>query len=186
MGSVSQEDHARCTWNMFRTSWEILMECCSQTIFLLWPKIAAVGEILWSPTLQPNDDDDDDNDERTYQQTVTKTNSLIKDENMASCLQRGRISKTDGETTRWWDSWRTVTDHWWFWSRGDVATTHATKFGVLEWKKPVFLKLLYLKGETHQSVKITAQYYCSYFHANIIILNESFRPHLERKLSNPV
>ncbi len=37
MGIVSQEGLARCTWNMFRTSWEILMECCSQTIFLLWP-----------------------------------------------------------------------------------------------------------------------------------------------------
>ncbi len=36
------------------------MGCCSQTIFLLWPKIAAVGEILWSPSLQPNDDNDDD------------------------------------------------------------------------------------------------------------------------------
>ncbi len=33
------------------------MECCSQTIFLLWPTIAAVGEILWSPAPQPNDDD---------------------------------------------------------------------------------------------------------------------------------
>ncbi len=26
--------------------------------FLLWPKIATVGEILWSPASQPNDDDD--------------------------------------------------------------------------------------------------------------------------------
>ncbi len=34
------------------------MGCCSQTIFLLWPKIAAVKEILWSPAQQPNDDDD--------------------------------------------------------------------------------------------------------------------------------
>ena len=66
MESVNQEGHVRCTWNMFRTSWEILMECCSQTIFLLWPKIAAVGGILWSPAPQPNDDDDDDDDYNDY------------------------------------------------------------------------------------------------------------------------
>ncbi len=45
------------------------MGCCSQTIFLLWPKIAVVGVILWSPAPQPNDDDDDDqvmNEEVTH------------------------------------------------------------------------------------------------------------------------
>ncbi len=38
----------------------VIEKGCSQIIFLLWPKIAAVGEILWSPVPQPNDDDDDD------------------------------------------------------------------------------------------------------------------------------
>ena len=46
------------------------MECCSQTIFLLWPKIAAVGEILWSPAPQPNDDDDDDDDDDVINERI--------------------------------------------------------------------------------------------------------------------
>ncbi len=37
------------------------MEYLSQTFFLLWPKVAAVGKILRSPALQPNDDDDAEN-----------------------------------------------------------------------------------------------------------------------------
>ncbi len=58
MGSVNQELRPRTLYlNMFGTSCEILMGCCSQTVFLLWPN-AAGGEILWSPAPQPNDDDD--------------------------------------------------------------------------------------------------------------------------------
>ncbi len=46
---------------MFSTSWEI-WDAAAKQYFFLWPKIAAVGEILWSPAPHPNDDDDDDED----------------------------------------------------------------------------------------------------------------------------
>ncbi len=54
------------------------MECCSQKIFLLWPKIAAVGGILGSPAPQPNDDDDDVMSPKCYD-FITKRFSCLVD-----------------------------------------------------------------------------------------------------------
>ncbi len=88
MGSVGQEGYARCAWNMFRTSWKILLECCSQTIFLLWPKIAAVGEILWSPAPQPNDDDDESLKWNEYCFCIAVENTVHEYCNRWSCCSR--------------------------------------------------------------------------------------------------